>query len=124
MKKLLTLLGLALGAAVAWWAWDKANTAPDVFFAGAITGLLLGVVAGIPAGLLVLAAARRDEERASRRQPAPAPQRPVYMVAAPHSQYSQPGYPAPPAPAGSWYSPGPAAYDLDWNANAPAVLDH
>lgn len=129
MKKLRTLLGIALGAAFTWWAQDKATIAPDIFFAGAVTGLLAGVLAGIPVGLLVLAAARRDEDRAGRRQQtgqqatAYPPQRPgqapVYLVQAPH-QPQAPGYLAAPPP-GSWQTASPAAYDLDWPGNPPII---
>ena len=127
MKTLLKLIGLGLAGALGWWIWDLAVIAPNIFLAGVITGLLTGVVAGVPAGLLVLAATRRDRDESSparRQQPAAyPPQRPGYMpVYTAQIPVQHPGYPTQP-PAGSWYSPGPAAYDVEWPGGAPAIID-
>lgn len=117
MKKLGFYALLVVLGVITWKSYEIAMLDPQVYAAGIITGILLGVVASIPVGMLVLAATRHREERAERSYRQPSVQPPVHVLP-PQQPYGYPSYPVgmqPPAHPGAWYSQGPQTYDLDIN---------
>lgn len=119
MKKL-GFYGLLVAIGVIIWkSYEIAMSDPTVYAAGIITGVLLGMLASVPVGMLVLAATRSREDRVDKRQATPSyPQYPpaVLPPAQSYGAYAQlpPGM-QPPARPGAWYSQGPTGYDLEIN---------
>lgn len=120
MKKLAFYAVLIVIAVIAWKSYDIAMLDPQVYAAGIITGVVLGILASVPVGMLVLAATRNREERADRMPAYRPPAQPTQVQVLPPQPYG--AYPGalppgmqPPAHPGAWYSQGPQTYDLDIN---------
>lgn len=123
MKKFIFYAALIVLGVIAWKSYDIAMLDPQVYAAGIITGIVLGAVASIPVGMLVLAATRNREDRAERQHYRGSPLgavQPTQVQVLPPQPYG--AYPGalppgmqPPAHPGAWYSQGPQTYDLDIN---------
>ncbi|WP_287960797.1 hypothetical protein [Caldilinea sp.] len=101
---------------------------------GIVIGLLLGAVATIPGHLVLLATLRRQQGQElpwlktweatgprpghTRRRAGNAPA--IYLLPV-ERRAATPT--APPDTLGAWYSPGPGAYDLEWNDPPVATSD-
>ena len=118
MKKLAFYAALIVIGVIAWKSYDIAMLDPQVYAAGIITGVVLGILASVPVGMLVLAATRGREERHPAQSYRPPVQPPVQVLPPqPYGAYPgalPPGM-QPPAHPGAWYSQGPQTYDLDIN---------
>lgn len=120
MKRMITLILLAALVAVLYVIWPLLTRDPEVLAVGLTLGMVLGALAGIPVGLLVLAAQRRGENRAWGKEPAPTP-RPQPAMAYPmamHPNFVMP-YGMQDTSAGSWYSNG----QYDMTLGPPPVRD-
>lgn len=116
MKRIFSVSAFVIAGGLLWAIWPLLKRDPEVLAVGVILGLVLGSVVGIPVGLLVLAAQSRNEDRqqsSGRRQP----QQPVHYPAMPVMWPPQQQMPMGMIDhdRGSWYSSGPAGYDLAWN---------
>ena len=128
MKKIVVLLLLAFVGAAGWSVGNQLSS--DAL--GMSVGILLGVLAGLPVALLVIAAGRRSEryepDPDPRYYPQQQPQAPVIMLMG-NGQQVQPGqwqqgqYPGQqqqylpgPGQAGQWHSAPASSYDF-WDGD-------
>ena len=123
MKKIVVLLLLAFVGAAGWNIGNQLSS--DAL--GMSVGILLGVLAGLPVALLVIAAGRRSERYEPDPEPYyPQPQAPVIMLMGGQGQPQQwqsgqyPGqqqqYLPGPGQAGQWHSAPASSYDF-WDGD-------
>lgn len=120
MKRIFTLIILAALTVILYMLWPLLTRDPEVLAVGLSLGVVLGALAGVPVGLLVLAAQRRSEnrewkrEQAAPRQPQPAMAYPMAM----HPNFVMP-HGMQDVNMGSWHSNG----QYDMTLGPPPVRD-